>query len=300
MTRAQWWLVDKLSLALEPDEREAVCGDLAESEDITPRALVDLLGLVVRRQAALWMDWWPWLTLAALVLPLGVLLSLASERAASGSAIPIWMYLDNWTPTVLESPGSRSLLLSYAISILNRYLIVACWSWAVGLVLGALTRRTAPLQVVLLSLVVVFAGLVPSPDWRAGGFGPNAAVFSLAFYRVAFPLILQAVLVLLPVVWGMRQGRRLTAFPPLLRSSLLVFALATVVVLAARSWGLVLCSWGSMQACMEWNVREGYAVLAGVPTIRQIPLLPMALIGPVAYAIATGIWRRWRGRTVMA
>jgi hypothetical protein len=66
MTRVWWWLADMVSRLLEPDECDAVRGDLAESGATGGEALRDLLGLVVRRQAALWMDWRPWLALVGL------------------------------------------------------------------------------------------------------------------------------------------------------------------------------------------------------------------------------------------
>jgi hypothetical protein len=61
MIRLWWWCIDRLSGMLEPAEREAVRGDLAESGAAAPRALGEVLGLVIRRQAALWKDWRPWI-----------------------------------------------------------------------------------------------------------------------------------------------------------------------------------------------------------------------------------------------
>ena len=55
------------------------------------RALIEVFGLVARREAAQWRDWRPWLALA-LLIPFGVLLSLVSRHTASGSAIHIWLY----------------------------------------------------------------------------------------------------------------------------------------------------------------------------------------------------------------
>jgi hypothetical protein len=46
---------------LDSDERLAVRGDLEESGETGLQAVWDVLGLVVRRQAALWKDWRPWL-----------------------------------------------------------------------------------------------------------------------------------------------------------------------------------------------------------------------------------------------
>ena len=263
MNRIGWWLADQLSQSLEPSERDAVRGDQAELGTSGTQAAREVLGLVVRRQLQFWRDWRPWLIFAALVAPLGLLLSLATARVASGSAIPIWMYLNNWTAAVLESPGSRGLLVSYGISISSQYLVLACWSWAAGFILGAFSRRTIPVNGVLFCLIVLFASLLPSSLRSASGPNPNAAVFALYFYSVMFPLILQTALVLFPSVWGMRQGRRLAAVPPSLRTLLLATAFVTVAVLAIQNWGWVLCKWGTLQSCRDWVLEAGYAHQVG-------------------------------------
>jgi hypothetical protein len=71
-----WWCVDLASHALAPQEREVVGGDFAESGESGGQALRDLLGLIVRRQAALWKGPGPWVALLGLVVPLGMMLSL--------------------------------------------------------------------------------------------------------------------------------------------------------------------------------------------------------------------------------
>jgi sec-independent protein translocase protein TatC len=53
MNRLWWWLIDKLSRSLEANERDTVLGDFAESAEPAGRALLDLLGLIVRRRATL-------------------------------------------------------------------------------------------------------------------------------------------------------------------------------------------------------------------------------------------------------
>jgi hypothetical protein len=70
MTRLCWWLVDIASRILEPDERDAVQGDFAESGETGGQALRGLLGLLIRRHAALWKDWRPWLALVSLLAPM--------------------------------------------------------------------------------------------------------------------------------------------------------------------------------------------------------------------------------------
>lgn len=105
MTRVSWWVVDVVSRMLESDERDAVRGDFAESGESGGRALRDLLGLVIRRQAALWTDWRPWLALVGLVVPLGVLLSVVSGWWSYGSAISLWLYSLFFRHVIPPNPG---------------------------------------------------------------------------------------------------------------------------------------------------------------------------------------------------
>jgi hypothetical protein len=292
MTRIYWWLADRLSGMLEPNERDAVRGDFAESGETGGRAFREVLGLVAWRQAGMWQSWPPWLILVGLVAPVGLLLGLGSNRAAHGSSIPIWMYLNNWTMVYLETPAAQSDLLNSGTNVLRQYLVLACWSWAGGFLLGSLSRRTIPIQGALFCLAVLFVGL-GEPRWSPGYGDSTAAVFSLAFYRVVFPLIVQAALVLVPSVWGMRQGVRLAAFPLPLRGALLMSVIVTVAALILMNFGWALCFTGRYQACMEWAVQVGYAHVSGRSQIIAIPVLPLALAGPVGYLFVAMVWRRY-------
>ena len=60
MTRIAWPFVELASKLLEPDEREAVLGDLLEAKESAGQALLDIFGLVLRRQALLWKNPQPW------------------------------------------------------------------------------------------------------------------------------------------------------------------------------------------------------------------------------------------------
>ena len=106
VTRLCWSLVDIVSRMLERDERDAVRGDLAEAGECAGKALLQVLGLAVRRQAALWKDWRPWLVFVGLVAPLGMLVSLVSSRVAGMSAIYSWMYFSNWDWALLGTARS--------------------------------------------------------------------------------------------------------------------------------------------------------------------------------------------------
>jgi len=97
MIRVYWWLVDKASGLLDPDDRNAVLGEFSESGTSGAQALFDLLGLIVRRQLALWRDWHPWLALMGVVIPLGVLLSVACRGLAEGSATTLYLHINGWT-----------------------------------------------------------------------------------------------------------------------------------------------------------------------------------------------------------
>src|SRR4051794_31664948 len=105
MTHLCWRLVDLLSRMLNPDERDAVIGDQAESDVSGGQALRDLLGLIVRRQMALWQGWLWCLVLTGLFIPLGPLLTVFSRRTADGNAIYLWLYANNWTRTYITNAG---------------------------------------------------------------------------------------------------------------------------------------------------------------------------------------------------
>jgi hypothetical protein len=224
MKRFNWWLAEIVSLSLTPEEWEAVNGDLAESGETGGQALRDVLGLVVRRQIALWKSWRPWLAFLALVVPLGVLLSLVSRMMADGSAIYAWMYLNNWTWTYVTNAGARIDLIRYGADIALKYLALLCWSWTGGFLLGSLSRRTISVNVSLFCLALLLGELLEPPrnlgHWLLcprplgqGANGVHGGVYSLAFYSVMFPLILQMLLVVLPSFWGVRQGLRLATLP---------------------------------------------------------------------------------------
>jgi hypothetical protein len=212
MSNIFWRLADVASGMLDCGERDTVRGDLTESGATGGQALRDVLGLVLRRQAAVWKQWRPWLALVVLAVPLGMLLGLVSRSMADGSAIYAWLYLNNWTSSYLVNAGARLDLLRHSSRILLEFLMLFCFSWTSGFMLGILARRTIAASGALFCLLLVFGKLLGAPPRFLGhalsftARDLNAAVFELTFYRVMFPLIVQSVLVLVPSLWGMRQG----------------------------------------------------------------------------------------------
>jgi hypothetical protein len=98
-------MAHRASLMLDSEERDAACGDLAESRESGSQVLREVLGLVVRRRAACLRGWRPWLTLFSLTIPLSVLVSLVSRRTADGTAIYLWLYVNNWDWTLIHNQG---------------------------------------------------------------------------------------------------------------------------------------------------------------------------------------------------
>jgi hypothetical protein len=275
---------------LDADERDAVRGDFAESGETGAQALREVLGLALRRQAGLWKGWQPWVVLVGLVAPFGLLLSLVSRRVADGSVIYAWMYFNNWDWALLGHRAFWIILAQTSAPAFPDTVAVICLSWTIGLMLGALSRRAIPVTGALFFLVLLFGEFVAIPQYKAlqlqflnGLFGRhfknNDIVYSLTFYKVMFPLLVQVVLVLLPSLWGMYKGLRMAALPILLRTILWAPAIAIMAALATTQ-GV----WWAAMATHNWAwLQRGW----------QLPLLRFAVVGPVLYWASTAGWQRW-------
>jgi hypothetical protein len=287
MTRICWWLVDLVSRMLASDEREAVRGDFMESGESGGRALRDVLGLVVRRQAALWKDWRPWLAVVGLVIPLGMLLSIVSRDTAGVNATYIWLYANNWDWALLKDVGFWYVFAGSVTLVFVTCLTLVCWSWTAGFVLGSISRRIVPVCGVLFCLMLV-GGLLGVPRYLAYWlpYDPSPDTHkpvALALYRLMLPLIVQAVLVAVPSLWGMRQAAEAGRFSPLLRSVLWTAAIGTLTMLLIQEPGFIffLKAYWLPRIWQGWHIR----------------LIQPIVYWPVAYMVVNAIWRRWHGRT---
>jgi hypothetical protein len=276
MTRISWLLVDRLSRFLAPDERDAVLGDLAESGEGAAQALFDLIGLVARRQLGLWCSWRPWTALLGLVVPLGLLLSLACRWWAEGDATTFFLYANNWTWGYLETPGARLDLFRNLEAVLIQYAALICWSWTAGFAIGRLARRAAWVNGTVFGLVIFGEFVLIRQHHNL----LNPLVWSLSFYRDVFPFLIRAALVFLPLLWGMRKAFRRTALQPF-PAVMGAVAVAIITVLAARGLAISgIAGWSHLRAL--WQVR----------------LLPVAAVWPAGFVVATATWRRWPGRVI--
>jgi hypothetical protein len=260
MTRISAYLVDSLTEMLDADERQIVRGDIAENSAATNRAVGDVLGLVIRRQFDQWTDWRPWLTLVALIFPLAMVLSIVSGRIARVSSVYLWMYANNWHWSDVRTVGFWEVLGQSAYMVVIAQLTLACWAWTGGFVVGALSRKTIQINWILLSLMLLFGAAVGAPLYE-GLYGQylhrvfgtpsfpdgNAPVFAVAFYRESFPLIVQAVSVVIPALWGIRKGAVLESSPAWLRILMWTVAVVSLMFIFIQSQDL----WIFMRAPMR-------------------------------------------------
>jgi hypothetical protein len=279
-------MAETVSLMLESEERDAVCGDLAESRETGSQVLREVLGLVARRRAACLLEWRPWLMLASLTIPLSVLVSLVSRGTADHTAIYLWLYINNWSWTIIHNPGFWRELAECAPDVLLSYLALACWSWTTGLLVGRFARRFLWFSGAIFFAIVLAAGIFGIPRFfghvlvlqRARDFRDNSAVFLETFYRQLFPQCVQLFLVILPAWRGMIQGRRMDRFARTAQMFLLIAAATAVGTLVSTN-----LLWWQMRV---WNIWP-----LGQPRLPS--MLPLAVAGPAAYLL-TSLVRRIR------
>jgi len=211
MNRSCWRLAAVLSRFLESGERDAVLGDLTERAAGGMRALIDVLGLVVRRQAALWKTSGPWLALAAVVGPASAMLSLTCFALWRSYDLYFWIGRNygEIDPTVLQE--THLTLLHGIVLMLRGSVVLACLAWTAGFVIGALSHRAVGVTGSLFSALMLLGGI----------------------HLAMVPRILQTLVLALSLV-GMQLGLR-PSTRPLLRSLLWAAAIVTALV-GHQSW----------------------------------------------------------------
>jgi hypothetical protein len=227
-----WRAVELLSRSLDRDERDAVYGDLIESHASTGRALLEVGGLVLRRQAAAWLDWRPWFILGAVVVPVGFLLSVSSRSFATAAAHSFWLYVRTGDWAYFANPGWRSDVFAAAAHAAVSVAALVGWSWTTGFALARLSRRAA---------------------WSIGAFFVAILVFGTAgSMLVVHPAhnITAVVLVMLPFWRGLARGLAPGAPRPV---PTIVAAAAIIVFTALVSKGL------------EGSLTFGYGLMRPLP-----------------------------------
>ena len=219
MSSWQWSLVEVASRLLQGDEREAVLGDLVESEERAWKGLFGVMGLVVRRQALLWKSWRPWLAGFALALPSSFLLMGASLSVS-------WSYQRLLCPELLKAAsltkGSGLLVL------LCQALLLIGWSWTGGYVVGAASRRTL---------------------WASALLCYSPCLFCLSRFQVQSLSRFCLLLFLVPAIWGVRHGLRSSRLR-LDAAIVLALAITALTVVASGSDGQQL--WSAPRLNLDW------------------------------------------------
>jgi hypothetical protein len=255
MSQFCWWFVGILSRGLEPDERDAVRGDLAESGASGTQAFRDVIGLVVRRQVELWKDWHPWLALAGLVGVAGVLLSEIAFQFDAEILLQVRTY---WRHGVHFGTGLS--VGEDAVYLVLLFLALFSWSWAGGFLLGALSGRATWIAGTLFCLVSFL--------------GNTALRGALSMSVLMIPFLLAA-------IWGMKRGYRMRALQ--FRQALL-FAASVAILTSLLTWT---SGWYE-------TVRQVWSEGAWQPIPWPRRLLPLATVSwPVAYLLATSSRRCW-------
>lgn len=211
MTSTSWALLEVATRLLEPNEREAVLGDLLETGQGGWRGLPCVLGLVARRQLQLFRSWRPWAASLGLVLPASLLLMGFSVSIAS-----VCERLSH-SGVLIGSPYIHEAL----ILLLRRSLLLIGGSWVCGYVAGSVSRKTLWVSIASCCFPCLFC-LVRFRE-------PSLSRFCLFLF-------------LPPALWGVRQGLRLTRIHVNV-AILLAMAITTLAMLPRNSRGVWVLNW---------------------------------------------------------
>ena len=212
MTKIGWPLLEFASRLLASDEREAVLGDLFEAEETAWQALLEILGLFLRRQVFLWRRWEPWLTGFGSALPCGYLLPHVSVSISCTYArLAMHKVYGAHYPTGHEG---------YALLLCHIFLMIA-WSWTAGYVIGAVSRRTVVVSTAL--------SMVPCATLLGGCYFPALSARWMFLFVV-------------PAIWGVHHGWR-KARVPFYAACVLASTVTAVMLVAWESNALWIYNW---------------------------------------------------------
>ena len=180
-----------------------------------------------------------------------------------------------------------------ATQVLVNGLMLVCWSWSVGFVLGRLPdkfERTIQLKLlVLLGLSQMASApqrmfdflrtlyrLPPHP----ASIDPHAPLIASTFYGVIFPLVVLALQAGLPAISGMRYGKQTARLSPTLRAVLMIAAVVAISMMLPRAPGFGLILGVSREQWLWQNLNP----------MRMLQLFPY---WPTLYLVATAFRRYW-------
>jgi hypothetical protein len=260
MQRMCWWLVDILSRALDANEREAVCGDLAESGKSGGAAMRDVLDLIFHRQIGLWTEWQPWLALLGVACLAGVPLSGIVFRLNVDLAQQLMAYTSGvHFGTLLTPHQDMAFLICLAAALL-------AWSWTCGFVLGSLSGRAVWLT------WSVFYLMVLDSRWVRFVLSGNIIMRNPEPLRLlmaaTLPISIATLLFSLSGIYGAFLGFRRRVLPLrsayVLASAITIFTILTTWMSGWYETARKLWSGGAWQG-VSWPMRTLPFVLVSLP-----------------------------------
>jgi hypothetical protein len=218
INNAGWTLVEIASRLLGSEEREAVLGDIFESNERAWQGLYSVLSLVVRKQALVWMSPKPWsaglVVYGSSYLLMYVTISVCCTYQR--------LFLHRTFAWHMPTGNEGFFLLSCHV-----FLMLA-WSWSAGFVVGSISRQTVWASGVLCAVPILFLWPAFQP-----GLLPRLAV----------------ILFLVPGILGLRHGLRASKVR-LSVSVLLAVAVTVSMVVAwtngalwSLNWLLIMSPW---------------------------------------------------------
>lgn len=229
MNRIAWMLTGLVAKLLDRNERDAVLGDLLETRESVVRGFFDVLGLVSRRQVALWKSPRPWLAGFVITLPCSYLLMHVSI-----SVTCTYQRLVNHKLYACWHTGHEG----FALLLCHIFLLIA-WSWSGGYIVGSVSRPTV---------------------WVSAALSVFPAVFSLCMCAAGYPPGLCLFLFLLPAIFGAQQAlrnRRISYWAALLLASTITVLMISAwnhQALWVHNWALILPVW--YLAARAWRSKD--------------------------------------------
>ena len=219
MNGIAWPLTGWLSKLLEGDEREAVLGDLLETDASGLRGFLDVFDLVFRRQIGLWKSPQPWLAGLVVTLPSSYLLTYVSLSVSC-----TYQRLVNHKTYGWHWPTGHE---GFPLLLCHIFLLIA-WSWSAGYIVGSVSRRTL---------------------WLSSALSVIPASFFMCIHPFELLSRVSLFLFLFPAIFGARRALLSTRIS--LRSSFLLALTTTVAMISAWSnhalwelnWILIALAW---------------------------------------------------------
>jgi hypothetical protein len=252
-----------LSRSLDPMEREAVVGDLAELGMTDRQAMTSVLGLVLRRQLRVWKKWEPWFALVAIIAPVCPVLASLSTELDVGIFPSAVMWLRHG---ISYDTGISSA--AFLAAVCFRGIALITWSWTSAFALGILSRRAIWLNGALFFMLCLISG--------------NRGLLSVRLLWLTpwawFAIFVKFLVVLIPAYFGLRQSAK---SPNLKVQWMIPLAAWTVTMGALAFW-----TQGWSQAAID-NWSHGASALTLLQLAQRADVWEIALTHLLTAAVLT-------------